>query len=169
MRCLVTLAVLVSACGISLAAEGTLSSRTIDSRLRATSTTSVSVADFESAMYDYDVYVADPATATGWYVRFRYDDGIVKYSSAFTSYDNAWDWLFFCQIHGVDPRSSLSDPNLAWPDIDIVEMPREPNWLWVSTHDTKADAQQWVDFYRSGGLMSKMVARSVIQYQSISR
>lgn len=109
-------------------------------------------------LYDYEVHVADPATATGWYVRYTYEDGVVLYSSAFATYDGAQDFLVWMLLGGYDPRGSLSDPDLAFPDTAIVSGAKEPTWVPDSIHDRRVDAQAAAAVRQSAGFLTRIVA-----------
>ncbi len=41
----------------------------------------LSLSAFLDDLFDYDVYMADPATVTGWYIKWTYADGVVVYTS----------------------------------------------------------------------------------------
>ncbi len=69
---------------------------------------SIPLTDLMDNMFDYDLYVADPATAVGWYIEWTYGDGVVKYSFAYTSEQDAFDVMVRHLFRGTDPRNSRS-------------------------------------------------------------
>jgi hypothetical protein len=124
---------------------------------------------FQDTMFDYDLYVADPSTSTGFYIVWTYSGGVVRYSSPFTNYDNANDWLIWSLFHGVDPRNSISDPDLPWPDAKIMELPKEPNWVLYDSYGTQSQAVAEAEWFEDFGMLTKITARSVVTLKTVVR
>lgn len=122
-----------------------------------------SVSGLMDAVNDYDLWVAEPETANAWYIRWTYDDGVVRYSAAYYDFEHAQDHLIWCLLHGVDPRNSLWNPDLDWPDSELVYLPKTPDWVFFRTCDSYSEAALDAAWFNSFGLLTKITSRSVLQ------
>ncbi len=123
---------------------------------------SLPLTDLMDSLFDYDLYVADPATAAGWYIEWTYGDGEVQYSFAYTSEQDAFDVMIRHLFRGTDPRNSRS-LGLAYPSAKIVELPKEPDWIWFHSYDTQAEAAGAADLLEMVGLLTKVELRDTLQ------
>ena len=123
---------------------------------------SIPLTDLTDNLFDYDLYVADPATAVGWYIEWTYDDGAVHYSFAYASEQDAFDVMVRHLFRGTDPRNSRS-LGLGYPSVKIVELPKEPDWILFHSYDNQAEAANAAELLELAGLLTKVELRDILQ------
>ena len=133
----------------------------VDSRLQVQEQ-SVPLTDLMDNLFDYDLYVADPDTATGWYIEWTYADGVVQYSFAYASEQDAFDVMVRHLFRGTDPRNSRS-LGLGYPSVQIIELSKEPDWILFHSYDTGAEAADAAELLEMAGLLTKIEPRDTLQ------
>lgn len=151
---------------VNRTAETSLTSLRTDQLTVRQSSDSTITSSVTDAMFDYDLYIADPESASGFFIEWTYEDGEVIHTGPHVSEDSAHDWLVWCLFHGVDPRDSISDPDLSWPNTAIVELPTEPDWILFGSYGTRAEAEVDAAWFEDFGMPTRIVSRSVLTLQA---
>lgn len=97
---------------------------------------------------DYEVWVAEPDTATGWYVVLRYPDGYVDVRGAHATKQAAEDWVDWMNWH----TTSLIRHGKS-PIIGYQEMSKEPGWQYFGTFPTLAEAEDEAEWFEDFGML----------------
>lgn len=116
----------------------------------------------QDAMYDFDLYVADPGSATGWYILWTWEDGSTMVSHAFTSESLAKSHHDRLMWHGVDPRGGWYDSDNGF-SAEYFSAPREPDWEFFARYGTRAAAAEQAEWFQNFGLLTQVRKVSVIQ------
>lgn len=104
-------------------------------------TASVSLADAVDASYDFELYIAEPETATAWYMLWTWEDGHQRVSYRFDTKAAAErEWIRMLQ-HLTDPRLGSMDPD-NMISVDFFEGLAEPRWEYIDTYATRAEAEE---------------------------
>ena len=123
---------------------------------------SVPLTDLMDNLFDYDLYVADLDTATGWYIEWTYAEGVVQYSFAYASEQDAFDVMLRHLFRGTDPRNSRS-LGLDYPSVQLIELPKEPDWILFHSYDTQAEAAVAAELLEMAGLLTEIELRDTLQ------
>ncbi|TWT77430.1 hypothetical protein Pla123a_20910 [Posidoniimonas polymericola] len=109
-------------------------------------TDSVSLADAVDASYDFELYVAEPETATAWFMLWTWEDGYQRVSYRFDTKAAAErEWIRMLQ-HLTDPRlGSMDADNLI--SVDFFEGLAEPRWEYIETYATLAEAEEGAQWW----------------------
>lgn len=122
-----------------------------------------STSSYFDKLYDFDLYVANPESATGWYVLFTYDDGSTYTSYAFDTEEDAEDYLFYLNWYGLDPQGGWYDADNGY-STTVYQGARTPDWVFYQRYGTSASAADAADWFEDELGMLTRVSR-VAAYQ----
>lgn len=112
---------------------------------------------FLDAAYDYELWVADARTATGWFVELWYPDGTLDLVGPFATETAAQKHVDFTMKHSSFRRDGMT------PEVLLDEKTTEPNWVYFDTYGALAEAQTEAEWFESIGMLTDIRRKSTLR------
>jgi hypothetical protein len=123
-----------------------------------TSYSSYTLNSYEDTFYDFEVYAAEEP-GDGYFILWEMSDGSTIKYGPYYSYSDAQNRLMKILFGGWEPD--------GYVDVDIVELPLEPDFVLFDTVGTRAAANELADQLESLGLLTNI--RRISSYRFYTR
>ena len=120
---------------------------------------SLPASSFEDLTYDFEVYAAQEP-GTGFFIVWDMPNGEFITNGPYYTYQGAQDHLMRILFGGWEPD--------GYEDVEIVELPLQPDYILFDTVDTRAEANALADQLESFGLLTQIKRVSTIQIQNLT-
>ncbi|MCA9240808.1 MAG: hypothetical protein KDA37_11435 [Planctomycetales bacterium] len=106
-----------------------------------------------SKLDNYELYVADPNTSTGWFILWTSQDGKAILSHAFATRTDARKHLDRMAWNGVGPDYQPVDPNNPYR-AEVFEAPKTPDWQFYGSYGSREEAEADAAWFEDFGMLT---------------